>query len=130
MPHRGCRMTDVTERTTTMVLACRHTPGPWKFVDAHNQMQVSTRRDNGGTVIGIADICDSRDGTPEWRANARLIAAAPDMLEALKVMTDVAQKAIIASGTDPEFAAIRVADARAAIAEATGQPRLPEGEDA
>ena len=27
MPHRGCRVTDVTERTTTMVLACRLTDG-------------------------------------------------------------------------------------------------------
>ena len=94
-----------------------HTPGPWNVVDTHNQTQVSTKRDNG-TVKGIADIFDSRDGTPEWQANARLIAAAPDLLEALKVMTDVAEKAIIASGTDAKFAAIRVAAARAAIAKA------------
>ena len=45
-------------------------------------------------------------------------------------MTDVAEKGLITSGTDPEFAAIRVWKARAAIAEATGQPRLPDGDDA
>ena len=42
-----------------------------------------------------------------------------ELLEALKEMTHVAEKAIVQSGTDAEFAAIRVEKPRAVIAKAT-----------
>ena len=51
-----------------------HTPGPWKYVKSH-------------AVIDSDDweICDfSSCSTEEGHANARLIAAAPDLLEACK----------------------------------------------
>jgi len=51
--------------------------------------------------------------TPEWRDNARLIAAAPELLEALKEL--LADKYL----SDP-INADRMAKARAAIAKATG----------
>ena len=63
----------------------KHTPGPWRVTEAHGQTQVvAVNRHPEKAVTGIADIFDSIDGTREWGANARLIAAAPDMLEALK----------------------------------------------
>ena len=64
-----------------------HTPGPWKVIDACNLTQVAAGSRDDGTVKGIADLFDSNDGIPEWRSNARLIAAAPDLLAALKQLT-------------------------------------------
>lgn len=70
-----------------------HTPGPWAYRP--------DKYDDWGTVKGGDGfvICQARDyrfsdddhlsecrrnGVDPWEANARLIAAAPDMLEALK----------------------------------------------
>jgi len=55
----------------------QHTPGPWKIV----KKGVFNIRFVGADGFGIADTTevDERE-----KANARLIAAAPDMLEALK----------------------------------------------
>ena len=95
-----------------------HTPGPWKAEqngDGHATTGLVLAEDPYGVVATVSrrwQDCETQT------ADARLIAAAPDLLEALKVMTDVAEKAIIASGTDAEFAAIRVAAARAVIAKA------------
>lgn len=57
----------------------KHTPGPWKtngdpYVSTHNGRQSIAFTD----VRGISGV--------ESRANARLIAAAPDLLDALNVM--------------------------------------------
>ena len=61
----------------------KHTPGPWKVIPYTNQHGVET------TAISSDD--DMRNITyalpynsPQAEANARLIAAAPDLLEALK----------------------------------------------
>ena len=54
-----------------------HTEGNWKaFTDNANGFGVT----NGNTVIAIA----GEDDLPENEANANLIAAAPEMLKALK----------------------------------------------
>ena len=89
-----------------------HTPGPW-MVDTETGVVVR-RSSFRGVVASIHPY--------NRTANARLIAAAPDMLAELEDMTNVAEKAIIASGTYAEFAAIRVERARAAIAKAKGRP--------
>lgn len=78
----------------------KHTQGPWKA-------EIST---NGFAASGwVAKVCGNYDGDcgddlatvttafapggreiprEEWAANARLLAAAPDMLEALKMIRD------------------------------------------
>ena len=61
----------------------KHTPGPW-YVDTQAK-RADYIRANGDELPGtcaIAQIC-SRGGWSESNANARLIAAAPDLLEAL-----------------------------------------------
>ena len=63
----------------------KHTPGPWR-VSTANPLQVNT--DKGGDSVGVAEsqkynapntFCDPN----EAEANAKLIAAAPELLEAL-----------------------------------------------
>jgi len=69
----------------------KHTPGPWVvgMRNGYNPNTVFSEGDNGiASVFGVPmhchidDLTHIRDVQP--LANARLIAAAPDMLEALK----------------------------------------------
>lgn len=67
------------------------TPGPWSAEPTHGGTWGATIRIWGGKVrSGIADVCVRRNinatGEPsaEEIANARLMAAAPDLFEALK----------------------------------------------
>ena len=79
-----------------------HTPGPW-----HNDCFLVT------ATQGRREICHTGEGrgtSEECEANARLIAAAPDLLAALVGVVRVADRATV------EFDA-----ARAAIAKATAQ---------
>ena len=82
-------------------MSAQHTPGPWT-VDAHRNVMAA-----GGLVAfpGIAAGFDQD-------ANARLIAAAPDLLSALLNLADHCSRL-----RDP---AKEVHEARAAIAKATG----------
>lgn len=63
-----------------------HTPGPWEWdaglVPPDGPHRYADIYVNGGETI----IAEFNDNIPEGRANARLIAAAPDMLEALKLI--------------------------------------------
>ena len=59
----------------------KHTPGPWiadVATDENERVELFIRRD--GDAVAIA-------GDISSRANARLIAAAPDLLEALRAAT-------------------------------------------
>ena len=79
-----------------------HTPGPWHL-----------RADDPCMVVCEAEyfaIADCAGGTDRDEANARLIAAAPDLLEALQAMCSCEY------GTDAALIAVR--KARAAIAKA------------
>ena len=60
----------------------QHTPGPWTVNDGEIV--------GGGFVLGMVYGAISDVGSDhECHANARLIAAAPDLLAALKAMMDV-----------------------------------------
>ena len=84
-------------------MSAKHTPGPWEIERGY------------GTIIKSIGPCvpDEYAGSA-WlkvsEANARLIAAAPELLEALQVMLDAAQHDIT---TECDIA-------RAAIAKAIG----------
>ena len=61
----------------------KHTPGPWRVVDSWNDHMVEGQ--NGEEIIWQ----DGPHNTPAIKeANARLIAAAPDLLEALVMVLD------------------------------------------
>ncbi|CAB4122389.1 hypothetical protein UFOVP37_8 [uncultured Caudovirales phage] len=93
----------------------KHTPGPWAMPDS-GQGRISKVGANGGWdgLIATADCGDYARSRSEGLANARLIAAAPELLEALKDMLDGHEDACTGYG---EGAADK---ARAAIARATG----------
>lgn len=108
--------------TTTKQTA--HTPGPWTFLkDYDNEGKSSARI--GGTIEGdgwnIARIWkDAAELECKYEANARLIAAAPELLAALK---DIAKQARLcmqyANAYDGQLIQA-IANADAAIAKAEG----------
>jgi hypothetical protein len=97
----------------------KHTPGPWRMSDCgdwsashdgYGATCYSGVKDQTGAVVAIAVAHDPEpfDSDPDPRANARLIAAAPDLLESLQY----AIKQVPELGTVPGI--------RDAIAKATG----------
>lgn len=86
----------------------KHTPGPWRWVDCGGYHKLETL--GGHEIADDGSACGEYGG---WMAspdepNARLIAAAPDLLNALSVLADAA-----------EARGIPVDAARAALARAT-----------
>ena len=92
-----------------------HTPGPWKAPTGDVTVILGTHEYDGERVIVASvrvpvdvDTHEALIPATEWQANARLIAAAPEMLEALEDLT-------VAAPNDPCWQR-----ARAAIAKARG----------
>lgn len=98
-----------------------HTPGPW-FASRFGDVWAETGVDKPGQRT--VDICVMKvdqfepfKPSDQWEANARLIAAAPDLLAALRLMLDF-DYSLDYSGA-PSMDAIDAA--RAAIAAAEGR---------
>ena len=87
----------------------KHTPGPWTFVQggSGNFPTWNVRIGSNLITLPFASSMDTLD------ADARLIAAAPDLLEALND--------ILNGHGDPDIPEAALAKARAAIAKATGE---------
>jgi len=102
-----------------------HTPGPWASGRAIPEDGAVSRIVRAGDDH-IAVVMDLEDAAQEAADNARLIAAAPDLLEALKawLASDRADQSIIAGrdvdGHPLSAAGVARVKARAAIARATG----------
>ena len=95
-----------------------HTPGPWAL---HDEV--------AGVIYGPDghQVCTTPRTTRrevERAANARLIAAAPEMLAALLKLVEAVDPAV-GGLTLEDWATEPVADARAAIARATGEEVTP-----
>ena len=91
----------------------KHTPGPWSLdtenVGDYLRGHVSVDAPDHGALALVVWKMEDDDQSPVCEANARLIAAAPDLLEALR---------FIEANTVEGGAFNKVA--RAAIAKATG----------
>ena len=87
-----------------------HTPGPWTW----------NEDDKNYLVLGTPDVTVldlGEDGFMNHADDARLIAAAPDLLEALRTLVP-AFSLVEKFGTEKDIAEVQAA--RAAIAKATG----------
>jgi hypothetical protein len=68
----------------------RHTPGPW--IGFNNGFKIWVRSEGNLTIAPqyIADLSGQSDKEKAW-ADAQLMAAAPDLLEALKELVDLVE---------------------------------------
>lgn len=96
----------------------KHTKGPWRISQNVSRHVIGPK---GGVVTCGELTWDGPGSTEVADANARLIAAAPEMLDELINMTARFKAAIMQAGTDEEFAELAVASARAIIARARGE---------
>ena len=99
-------------------MTTKFTPGPWyvgtgTYEDRNIYSVASVTDDEGFTYQPIVASAED-DGIKCWDANARLIAAAPELLEALKWMVLRTEEGGYLDGKCLE-------EARAAIARATGE---------
>lgn len=86
----------------------KHTPGPWLYKSNGSYFDVGIDNHEDSVIPVYPTVCI---GVPhDQEANARLIAAAPDLLEALEAVVRVADRDTV------EFRM-----ARAAIAKAKGE---------
>ena len=111
-----------------------HTPGPWfigtDFSDQarHIYAEKMVCDDDGKQCHPLVASTDDDERLIDWQANARLIAAAPDMFEALNELLESDKKnplEIVGRDTDGHplnAAGVARKKARAAIAKATQEP--------
>ena len=88
----------------------KHTPGPWRYEYEPGYCGELLAEASGTTLAEFV--------TEPSEANARLIAAAPELLEALKLMVEQFTKGSAPSTVKDSEARIK---AHAAIAKATGE---------
>ncbi len=84
----------------------KHTPGPWFRMDNHSTVWSDDKKSSPVCVMASAD----------YEANANLIAAAPDLLEALEGMMKCFD-----DGVGEHWNADELDAARSAIAKARGE---------
>ena len=100
-------------------MSTQHTPGPWSVGSNHHAQTFVRACD-----FQVALLCDGKP--PEIAANARLIAAAPELLVALTELLPEYKAFVADCGHDPSVGIDcsadfgRIEKARAAIAKATG----------
>jgi hypothetical protein len=97
----------------------KHTPGPWE-IEPNAGKGAWISNDFGWAALALGNDHDNA------RANARLIAAAPDLLEALTALANGVDFNI-KNGSCPLDLGVRLKKARAAIAKAEGNTPLARG---
>lgn len=88
-------------------------PGEWEAQPSGDNDGLWTVRDASGQIVFF--------GMSESRA--RMIAAAPDLYEALANLSPRFERCCIASGSDPEYAREATAKSRSALSKARGDTR-------
>ncbi len=93
----------------------KHTPGPWT-IDLGNVIKASNSRESIAMIRWF--MADSFDET-EGQANARLIAAAPELLQGAEQVVELIEY-LISTGYMPGGDWATVASLKSAIAKAKG----------
>lgn len=116
----------MTEPTPTP----KHTPGPWTILHdpSTHAGRIRSRfigpqaySDDPSKAPAIASIWQDGKGADECNANERLIAAAPDLLAALRDLVDEMGLTLHVTGWDGSTTLRSLGRARAAIAKAEGK---------
>ena len=92
----------------------KHTPGPWFVTEGGQYIEASRYEHGGRQIVGKPQ----GDNPEQWNANARLIAAAPELLEALQSVV-----AWMDAPDESAFSDTQLDCVRAAIAKATGEKK-------
>lgn len=105
-------------KQTTTMNEPQHTPGPWIASTPPSSSLVTRqiRAEDGTHIADLGCPMEARAGIRQDIANARLIASAPDLLEALLVLTLTPGILAHIEAHDPKA----LNQARAAIAQAEG----------
>lgn len=104
-------------------MSAAHTPGPWVVWTANEEIGSVTTADG---MIAIAQAQQTRrifkeSDHDERRANARLIAAAPDLLAALQRLHDDTADYVRINNLGDPYQNKNMRDARDALVKARGQ---------
>lgn len=91
--------------------ASKHTPGPWFRIPDRSTIWSDDRKSVAVCVMTTGD----------YEANANLIAAAPDLLEALEIMTNELAAYLYSDRSLHESEVPEIMSARKAIARAKGE---------
>lgn len=90
-------------------LATKHTPGPWYVIKgAYNSIRISDRPEDK-RLAGIAQITEWAKSEVR-EANARLIAAAPELLDALQLVLEELKQRVAETGVERHIAEIKKAE--------------------
>lgn len=92
----------------------KHTPGPWEIKRHYDSCYKNISAQKHTELARVVWCMEDEDRSPECEANAYLIAAAPDLLEALQNLLKVHEGE---GGTEHHAGDM----ARAAIAKAKGE---------
>ena len=96
----------------------KHTPGPWCTHRCGFSSVYIEARVGGGMLQEVACCGPTNEGSDQQEANARLIAAAPELLDALRGLLALEEENL--RGYDDIDVCAEVQFARAAIAKAAG----------
>lgn len=94
-------------------MTAKHTPGPWTYTE--EELDARVRASDGRTFM-IGDVLYH----PDNRANARLIAAAPDLLSFMRVMLEYLEGGEIGITSRDIDEKAMLGELRAVIARAEG----------
>jgi hypothetical protein len=102
-------------------MSAKHTPGPWEVVEDDFDEALHITCEARAGMIPICKVDVGYDGPieDEQHANASLITAAPDLLEALESVTELIELLVLVGDEKPENGS-PCQLARAAIAKAKG----------
>ena len=102
------------------MIEMKHTPGPWELGNPTSQLEFGVYATD--KISGIRYFLANAEGHMGYKeslANARLIAAAPELLEALQsLVNQFLQRGVFTAPEHPDRIALALAES--AIAKATG----------
>lgn len=94
----------------------KFTPGPWRQIERDNkesEIPYAIEKEIGNAVLPIADVCFNPATKKEIKANARLIAVAPEMYNMLE--------RILSAASEGEINWTILRDAKNLLAKARGE---------